>query len=338
MTETMKAALVGAYSDVNQITVQDVPRPSPGDKDVLIKVYASTVQTGDWRIQSQNVPGGMSFILKLVFGFDKPKRPIFGTEVSGEIAAVGAKVSEFKVGDAVVANTGMNLGGHAEYLVLPESGSIVTKPSNLSFPEAASMPFGFTTAWYFLTHAAKLQAGESVLVMGASGATGAAAVQVAALKGAKVTAVCSAENFPLVRKLGATTTYDYRSEDVLASDRRFDVICDSADVLTPKAKASLTGKGRLLLLSASLGDQLALPFTNMLSSAKVIAGVADDCKEVLAEVMAHVATGELVPVIDSVYPLSETAKAFSHVASRHKKGSVVIQVAHAPGSDLAASR
>lgn len=337
MTEMMKAALVGAYKDFNEITVQDVPRPSAGDKDVLIKVYATTVQTGDWRIQSQSVPDGMSFILKLIFGFGKPKQPIFGTEIAGEIAAVGAKVSEFKVGDAVVANTGMSLGGHAEYIVLPESGSIVPKPNNLTFPEAASMPFGFTTAWHFLTRAAKLQEGESVLVMGASGATGAAAVQVAALKGAKVTAVCSAENFPMVRKLGATTTYDYRSEDVLASDRRFDVICDSADVLSPKAKASLTDKGRLLLLSASLSDQLALPFTNMLSSAKVIAGVADDCKEVLQEVMDLAATGQLVPVIDSVYPLADTAKAFSHVAGRHKKGSVVIQVAHAPGTDLASS-
>lgn len=336
--QVMKAACVTRYGNVNDITVQEVPRPIPGADELQIKVHASTVQSGDWRIQSQDVPAGMSLPMKLIFGFNKPKNPIFGTEVSGVVAAVGAKVTEFKVGDEVVAITGMRLGGHGEYIVLPKTGSIVPKPARLSHAEAASMPFGFTTAWHFLTAVAALKPGEQVLINGASGAAGVAAVQIAKLQGAKVTAVCSAANFALVQRLGADDVHDYQAGDILATDRKFDVILDCADTLSPSAKESLREGGRLVLLSASLGDQLIAPFRNLVSNRKVLAGVADDCKAILATVMDLAATGKVVPVIDASYPLADTQQAFRHVASRHKKGNVVIQVVPPAGESLAASR
>lgn len=334
----MKAALVKAYGDPAAIEVAEVPTPTPKAGEVQIKIYATTVQTGDWRIQSLDVPAGMALPLKLIFGFGKPKSPIFGTELSGEISAVGAGVTRFTVGDQVVAITGMKLGGHAEYIVLPETAAIAPKPANLSHVAAASLPFGFTTAWHFLHEMAKLKEGESLLVNGASGATGTAAVQVGSLLGAQVTAVCRAENFPLVKGLGAKACYDYRSDDLLASDRRFDVICDSVGRLTPAATAALKPGGRLILLSAGLGDMLLAPLRNALTDRKIIGGMADDGPEILSKVLDLAAKEQVVPVIDAVYPLADIAKAFAHVASRHKKGNVVVQVATAPGEERAASQ
>lgn len=326
----MKAAIITAYGSDTSIEITEAPTPMPQKGEVQIKVHASTVQTGDWRIRTLQVPEGMAMPMQLIFGFGKPKKPIFGTELSGEISAVGQDVHSFKVGDQVVATTGMTLGAHAEYCVLPESGAIVPKPANLSHGEAASLPFGFLTALDFLADKAQLKAGESILINGASGATGTAAIQVARRAGAKITAVCRKENFPLVSRLGAHATIDYRDEDALTSFRRYDVIFDALGNLEPRKQAALAALnpgGRLVLITASLWQLLAAPVYNMLSTKKIIGGVSDDGRAALAQVMDLAAKGEIVPVIDSVHPLAAIEQAYELVASRHKKGNVVVKVA-----------
>lgn len=326
----MKAAVIYEYGD-GAPSIAEVPTPTPKKGEVQIKVFASTVQTGDWRIKSLRVPRGMSLPLKLIFGFAKPKNPIFGTEVSGEISAIGEGVSQFKVGDQVVAITGMGLGGHGEFLVLPETAAIAAKPSNLSHAEAASLPFGLTTAWDFLVVKAALKPKEQVLVYGASGATGTALIQVAKLHGAEVTAVCSKANFPLVKSLGADHTIDYQEEYAVAEPSRYDVICDAVGLLDSSARSALKDKGRLILLSASLGELLGAPLRNLLASFSsgktIIGGVADDSATMLGRVIQLAEQGKVKPVVDRVYPLAEIAEAYAHVAGRHKRGNVVIEVA-----------
>lgn len=326
----MKAALIHAYGSDTPIEVTDTPTPLAKAGEVQIKVHASTVQTGDWRVKSLQVPGGMAVPMKLIFGFGKPKNPIFGTELSGTIAAVGEGVTRFKVGDEVVATTGMAFGAHAEYCVLPEKGAIVAKPTNLSHQQAASLPFGLMVALDFLVDKAQLQSGESVLVNGASGATGTAAVQIARRAGAKITAVCRQENFELVKSLGAHDCIDYRHDDALLDGRHYDVIYDCVGNLEPHkdaALAALNPKGRLILITASLGQLLSAPFHNLFSDKTILGGTSDDSQSMLKRVVALAASGEVVPVVDAVYPLSDINRAYEHVASRHKKGNVILEVA-----------
>lgn len=326
----MKAALIHAYGSDTPIEVTDTPTPMAKAGEVQIKVHASTVQTGDWRIKSQQVPGGMSLPMQLIFGFGKPKNPIFGTELSGVIAAVGEGVTRYKVGDEIIATTGMTFGAHAEYCVLPEEGAIVAKPTNLSHQQAASLPFGLMTALDFLVDKAKVQSGEAVLINGASGATGTAAVQIARRARAKVTAVCRQENFELVKSLGAEHCIDYRHEDALLGDRRYDVIFDCVGTLEPRkdtALAALNPKGRLILITASLGQLMSAPFHNLFSDKQILGGVSDDSRTMLERVVALAASGEVVPVVDAVYPLTAINQAYEHVASRHKKGNVILEVA-----------
>lgn len=339
----MKAAVIYEYGD-GAPTIAEVTTPKPSKGEVQIKVFASTVQTGDWRIKSLEVPSGMSLPLKLFFGMSKPKNPIFGTEVSGEISAVGEGVTQFKEGDEVVAITGMGLGGHGEFVVLPETAAITAKPTNLSHAEAASLPFGLTTAWDFLMVKAALKPKEKVLIYGASGATGTALIQVAKLQGAEVTAVCSEVNHELVRSLGADHTIDYRKQDALAEPSRYDVICDGVGLLASSARSALKAKGRLILLSAGLAELLKAPLRNLLSDKTIIGGVADDSAAMLKRVIQLVADGKVQPVVDRVYPLAEIADAYSYVAGRHKRGNVVVQIAGAgpdwqakPGGSRASS-
>src|SRR5262245_8672407 len=196
----MKAAVYERYGAPEVLELKEVSKPAPGEHEVLIKVYATTVTSADWRARTLEVPKGFGFMSRLVFGISKPRQPILGTELAGEIEAIGKAVRAFKVGDPVLALSGLSMGCHAEYKCMPEGGTLALKPANLTYEEAATLSFGGTTALDFLRRGG-LQKGDKVLINGASGGVGTAAVQLARFFGAEVTGVCSTANLELVRAL-----------------------------------------------------------------------------------------------------------------------------------------
>ena len=320
----MKAVVYTKYGPPEVLRLTEMPKPIPKDNEVLIKILATTVTAADWRVRSLDVPVGFGLISRLVLGISKPKQPILGTELAGEIESVGKDVSKFKAGDPVFAFSGIGMGCHAEYKCMPEDGAVVLKPANLSYDEAAAMSFGGTTALDFFRRG-KLRSGEKVLVNGASGAVGTAAVQLAKHFGADVTGVCSTANLELVRSLGADHVIDYTKEDFTRNGETYDVIVDAAGTAPfTRSKGSLKERGRLLQILGSLPDMLQIPWVLMTSSKKVIAGPAAERAEDLRFLAKLAETGEFKPVIDRRYPFEQIAEAHRYVDTGRKKGNVVI--------------
>jgi NADPH:quinone reductase-like Zn-dependent oxidoreductase len=275
------------------------------------------------------VPFGFGLIARLIFGIFGPRNPILGTELAGEIESVGKDVTQFKVGDPVFAFPGAGLGCHAEYRSMPEDGAVTLKPANLTYEEAAALSFGGTTALNFLRDKGKIQSGEKVLVNGASGAVGTAAVQLARHFGAEVTGVCSAVNLELVKSIGADKVIDYTKEDFAKNGETYDIILDTAGTTSfSRCKNSLKEKGRLLLVLADLSQMAQMPLASMTSSKKVIAGPVGECAEDLRFLAELAEAGKFKPVIDRRYPLEQTAEAHRYVDKGHKKGNVVITLEH----------
>ena len=324
----MKAIVYERYGPPEVLQLKDVEEPTPKDNEVLIKTHATTVTSGDWRVRSLNVPAGFGLIMRLVFGFSRPKQPILGTELAGVVESVGKDVSKFKVGDQVFAFSDAAMGCHAEYKCMPEDGAVALKPPNLTYDEAAAMSFGGTTALDFFRRG-KLQSGEKVLVNGASGSVGTAAVQLAKHFGADVTGVCSSANVELVRSLGASHVIDYTKEDFTQNGETYDVIVDTVGTAPfSRSKTSLKERGRLLMVLAGLPDMLQIPWVSMTSSKKVIAGPATGCAEDLRFLAGLAEAGEFKPVIDRRYPFEQIAEAHSYVDTGRKKGNVVITLEH----------
>ena len=320
----MKAIVYERYGPPEVLQLKEVEKPTPKDNEVLIKTHATTVTSGDWRVRSLSVPVGFGLISRLVFGISRPRQPILGTELAGEIESVGKDVNKFKVGDQVFAFSGASMGCHAEYKCMPEDGAVALKPPNLTYDEAAAISFGGTTALDFLRRG-KLQRGERVLVNGASGGVGTAAVQLARHFGADVTGVCSTANVELVRSLGATHVVDYTKEDFTRNGETYDVIVDTAGTAPfSRSKASLKEGGRLLMVLGGLPDMLQIPWVSMTSSKKVIAGPAAGRAEDLRFLAGLAEAGEFKPVIDRRYPFEQIAEAHSYVDTGHKKGNVII--------------
>lgn len=321
----MKAAVFERYGPPDVVSIKEMPTPEPGDKDLLIKVHTTTVNSADWRIRSLSVPPGFSILVRLFFGIFKPRNPILGLELAGEIAKTGKQVSKFAVGDPVIAFPSSRLGAHAEYIALSQDAIIVRKPENLSYPQAASLSFGGTTALDFLRHKGKLQPGEKVLVIGASGTVGLAAVQVAKQLGAEVTGVCSVANADLVKSLGTDHIIDYRTEDFLQSGATWDVVFDTiGSVPLSQAEPLLNSNGRFLMLVASFADSLRAPFASWKDGKKAIAGTAVERQEDVQWLADQAAAGKYQPVIDSVYPLEAIVAAHQRVDTGHKVGSVIV--------------
>jgi NADPH:quinone reductase-like Zn-dependent oxidoreductase len=222
----VRAAVYERYGPPEVVELREVEKPTPKDDEVLIKIHATTVTAGDWRARSLEMPPGFGFMGRLFFGISKPRQPILGTELAGEIESVGRDVGKFKTGDQIFAFPGASMGCHAEYRCMPENGAIVLKPANLSYEEAAALSFGGNTALDFLRRA-KLSSGEKVLVNGASGGVGTAVVQLAKHFGARVTGVCSTKNIELVGSLGAARVIDYTKQDFTESGETYDVIVDT---------------------------------------------------------------------------------------------------------------
>ena len=324
----MKAIVYERYGPPEVLELKDVAKSTPRDNEVLIKTHATTVTSADWRVRSLNVPAGFGLIMRLVFGISKPKQPILGSELAGVIESVGKDVRKFKVGDQVFAFSDASMGCHAEYKCMPHDGAVVLKPPSLSYDEAAALSFGGTTALDFLRRG-KLQSGEKVLVNGASGGVGTAAVQLARHFGADVTGVCSTANMELVRSLGASQVIDYTKEDFTQNGETYDVIVDTVGTAPfSRSKDSLKAGGRLLMVLAGLPDMLQIPWVSMTSSKKLIAGPVAVRAEDLRFLAGLAQAGEFKPVIDRRYPFEQIAEAHRYVDTGRKKGNVIITLDH----------
>ncbi|MFT3921874.1 MAG: NAD(P)-dependent alcohol dehydrogenase [Myxococcales bacterium] len=316
----MKAALVTRYGSADAVRLGERPTPVPKADEVLIRVHASTVSAADWRIRSASVPRGFGLLIRFVFGFRGPRQPVLGSELSGVVESVGARVSRFRPGDRVFAFPGVKMGAHAEYLAMPEDGKVLPIPAGLSMAEAAAICFGGTTALYFLRDKAKVQAGEKVLIVGASGSVGSAAVELAKHFGAAVTGVCSAANLEFVRDLGADHVIDYQVQDFTQDGQRYDVIMDCTGTASfARCRDSLTPGGRLLLVVATMGQTLAA-----LTRRQVITGGGPESVDDMATLAELCARGVFHPRIGATLTFEEIARAHALVESQHKRANLVL--------------
>ncbi len=318
---TMQAAVFTQYGPPEVLQIKTVTKPEPQAHDILIKIHAVAVNSADSRLRRAD-----PFAVRLFFGLFRPKKNILGHVFSGEVVATGASASRFKPGDTVFGTTSMKLGAFAEYLCLPDKALLALKPENLSHAEAAALPFGGLTAWHFLQRAA-IQPGQKVLIYGASGAVGTAAVQLAKQLGAEVTGVCSASNMDLVRSLGAEHVIDYAQTDFSAAGPAYDVVFETVNKAPVAAcLAALKPKGVLVLGAAMLKESLQGAWAAMTTDKKVLFGVTAEMPEDLLYLKRMAESGVLKAVIDRTYPFAQIVAAHRHVDGGHKKGNVVVLV------------
>lgn len=320
----MKAIMYEEYGSPDVLQLKEMDKPVPRDDEILIRVHATSVTSADCRVRSLNAPTGFGLIMRLVLGVKGPRQAVLGSELAGMVESVGKNVRKFQVGDLVFAFSDFAMGCYAEYKCMPENGAVVPKPSRLTIEQAAAMSFGGTTALQFLRKA-KLASGEKVLINGASGAVGTAAIQLAKHFGAEVTAVCGAANRELVRSLGADHVIDYASEDFTKNGHTYDVIADTVGTAPySRSKCSLKENGRLLLVLASLPDMLPIPWVSMTSNKKIFAAPATGCADDLRFLADLAEKGQFTPVIDRRFPFEQIAEAHRYVDTGRKKGNVVI--------------
>jgi len=307
-SDAMRAMIYTEYGPPEVLHLTEVEKPTPKDREALIKIHATTVTIGDTIMRSLNIPlsGWQKFMARLILGWRRPKRPVLGMELAGEVESVGREVTRFKPGDPVFASTfAVNFGGYAEYKRLPENGVLALKPANLTDEEAAAVPGAGMTAWQCLKKG-NIQPRQKVLIYGASGAVGSNAVQLASRRfGANVTGVCSGANLELVKSLGAAKVIDYTLEDFTQSGETYDVVFDAVGKLSPaQAKKAIKQNGIYINVHTASdgGDKLE----NLL---------------ILKELIE---AGKLKPVIDRVYPFEQIVDAHRYVEQGHKKGNVVI--------------
>lgn len=324
----MKAAVFDRFGGPEVVVIKEIKAPEAGTNEVLVRINSTCVNSADSRMRSLQVPTGFKTILRMINGPFCPRKKILGVDGSGTVIAVGPKATKFKLGDRVLVFPGIAMSCHAEVMKIAETGMIAKIPDQVSFADAAASAFGGTTALLMLRDQAKLKASERIMVIGATGAVGSAAVQIAHDMGAHVTAVCSGKNRELALQLGADEVIDYQSQDPYSGSQKFDVIMDcvgSSDLsVTQKL---LKENGRNLLVVASLPTMLEAAFRNRLRGPRHISG--DTFKlssKTLVEVLSLVAAKVFRPVIDRVLPLDKIQEAHSLVDSGHKKGAVVIQV------------
>ncbi|MCY9015931.1 NAD(P)-dependent alcohol dehydrogenase [Priestia megaterium] len=300
----MKAMVCIKYGKPDVLQLKEVEKPAPKEHEILVKIHATTVTSGDCRVRSFNSPLLLWLPMRLVLGLRKPRKPILGVELAGEVVEVGKNVTQFKKGDQLFAMTGMKFGGYAEYICLSEKGTMVIKPENITYEEAASISFGGTTALHFFRKG-RIQAGQKVLIYGASGAVGTAAVQLASYYGAEVTGVCSAENSELVKSLGADHVINYKNEDFIKRKERYDLIFDAVGKLTKNdCKEALALNGRFVSVEGQ--------------------GIVKVQKEDLFFLKKLMEEGQIKSVIDRRYSLEQVPSAHEYVETGRKIGNVVV--------------
>ncbi|WP_372632467.1 NAD(P)-dependent alcohol dehydrogenase [Cohnella sp.] len=302
----MRAIICGKYGSPDVLELKEAPKPAPKPDELLIRVRATTVTSGDCRIRGFRSPLLFWLPMRLVLGVRKPRNPILGVELAGEVEAVGRNVKRFKPGDSVFAMTGFKMGAYAEYACVRETGVVAPMPSNATYEEAVALSFGGTTALHFFRKA-RLRGGQKALVYGASGSVGTSAVLLAKALGAEVTGVCSGANAELVKSLGADKVVDYTQEDFTGTRERYDVVFDAVGKTTRSAcKKVLAKNGKFITVEGQ--------------------GVAKELPEDLLLLKELYESGKIKAVIDRRYPLERMAEAHAYVDKGRKKGNVVITV------------
>ena len=322
----MRAIVATGYGSADVLQLAEVEKPRPKANEILVRVRASTVTAGDIRMRSFNVPPLLWLPARLTLGWSKPRQPIYGMELAGDVEAVGKDVRRFKVGDQVFASTLQHqFGAHAEYKCLPEDGAVAVKPRQLSYAEAATLAIGAHTALYFL-RAGKVQPGQKALINGASGSVGTFAVQLAKNFGAHVTGVCSTRNVALVQSLGADQVIDYTQVDWTSTGETYDIIFDAVGTTTfAHCNHALKPNG-YYLHTVLAGAALQGRWYALTTGKHVVGGTAAPRSEALAFLAELGETGRLKPVIDRSYALEEIADAHRYVETGRKQGNVVITV------------
>jgi len=320
----MKAAVYTKYGPPDVVQIKEVEKPTPKDDEVLIKVQATTVNRTDCGFRKPEYP----LIIRLVNGIFRPRRKILGSELAGEVEAVGKGVSLFKIGDPVFGLTGGRFGAHAESVCLPEKASIVTKPANLSYEEAAAVCDGLMLAFTDIRKA-RLQKGDKILIYGASGSIGTAAVQLAKYFGAEVTAVCNTKNLELVKSLGADEVIDYTKDDFTKNGKTYRVVFDAVGKASFFRCKNLIKKGGVYF-STDLGylaqNLFLVVWTKIFRRRKVMFPIPKDRKEDVAFFKELIEAGKYKAVVDRRYPLEQIVEAYRYVETGQKTGNVVITV------------
>ena len=318
----MKAIVYESYGRPEVLQLKEVEKPTPKANEVLVRIYATAVNSGDVRMRKAD-----PWAVRLMLGLIRPKIRILGVVLAGEIEAVGKDVTLFKEGDSVYGMTGMSFGAYAEYKCLPEDGVLAIKPASLTYKEAAAIPFGGNTALHFLRKA-KIQAGQKVLIYGASGAVGTSAVQLAKYFGAEVTGVCSTANVAMMKSLGADKVIDYNKEDFSKNGETYDIVFDTVgrSPFSGSLKSLKKNGYYLRVVHMSLSPVIRGLWTSLTSSKKVIGGVATEKAENLIFLNSLIEAAQLKPVIDRTYPIEEIVEAHEYVEKGHKKGNVMITI------------
>ncbi len=318
----MKAIVCTKYGPPEVLQLKEVEKPVPKDNEVLIKIYAASISSGDVRTRGFIFPRLFWLMMRAMLGFRGPRKKILGSDLTGEIEAVGKDVKLFKEGDQVFGYPGS--GAYAEYICLPEEAPMAIKPSNMTYEEAAAVPFGGNTALHLLREA-NIQSGQKVLIFGASGGVGTVAVQLAKYYGAEVTGVCSTTNLELVQSLGADKVIDYTKEDFTKSGQTYDVIMDAVGKSSlSRCKSSLTQRGTYVSVGMPMSYVIKGLWLSITSSKKLIGGITFPKTENLIFLKELVEAGKLKSVIDRRYPLEQIAEAHSYVEKGQKTGNVVI--------------
>ncbi|MFK7990288.1 MAG: NAD(P)-dependent alcohol dehydrogenase [Sandaracinaceae bacterium] len=326
----MRAATQTSYGSPEVLSVTDRARPAPGPREILVEQHASAVTQGDRRLREADFPGASALFGRLMFGVFGPRHATGGGSFSGRVVEVGAEVRRFAVGDEVFGS--VMHGAYAEYLVVKEDEAVAHKPQNRSHAEVASMPYGVLTAWVFLFEMAKVQRGERVLIVGATGGVGRMAVQVASHLGAHVTAVGSRDE-ALVRSLGADAFVDYTAEDVTTRDERWDVVFDTSEGANfRRFRGSLNPTGRYLTLYASVRVLWEMALTRWFRGPRAMVGVAMGTPEQMDTVRHLVEAGAVRPVIAERHPLTRIADAHAALERGRLAGDIVVEVRPDPAS------
>ena len=323
----MKAIVCTQYGAPDVLQIQERLQPKPNANEIRIRIRATSVSAADYRIRGLNIPAGLGFLMRLVMGFSRPRKNILGIEMAGVVDAIGANISQFTVGDKVFGLSGVGSGAYAEYICVKESSAVVKMLKDLSYEQAVAIPFGAHTALTFLRDKAKLKPGQRILINGASGAVGTAAVQLSTIMGALVTAVCSTKNIQLVKDLGAHKVFDYTCETLNADDGYYDVIFDTVGTLSfSQGKKLLKAKGLHLTAVAGLPQYIRMFWASLWPGKRYLSGIAVESKQDLEYMNRLVEQGQYVPVIDKTYDFEQIVDAHRYAETGHKVGSVVVRV------------
>ena len=317
----MKAAVYVQYGQPEVFQIKDVEKPTPANNEIIVRVSATAVNSGDVRLRKAD-----PFAVRFIFGLIKPKVNILGSVFSGEVESMGKDVKKFKVGDFVFGHTDMRFGAYAEYKSFPEDGSIALKPADITHAEAAAIPFGGVAALHFIKKA-NILPGQKVLIVGASGAVGSAAVQIAKSFGADVTGVCSTANIALVKSLGADKVIDYTKDDFTNNGEIYNVIFDTVKAISvSRSVKSLSKNGIMILSAAGMSEMMQGLWISKTSNKNVLTGVISHTEADILFLKELIEAGKFKPVIDRTYQLEQIAEAHAYVEKGHKRGNIIINI------------